>query len=71
MEMDFDLEVKCLQYFFVFSLFRMEVWIKDLVVEEIYYDYVLQFFWKVFIKFKSELYYIDIIGDDVFINCDE
>lgn len=49
----------------------MEVWIKDLVVEEIYYDYVLWFFWKVFIKFKSELYYIDIIGDDVFINCDE
>lgn len=70
-EMDFDPEVKCSQYLFVLSLFRTEVRIKDLVVEETHYDYALQSFRKASTKSKSESYYIDIIGDDVPINCDE
>lgn len=66
--MDFDPEVKCSQYLFVLSLFRTEVRIKDLVVEETHYDYALQSFRKASTKSKSESYYIDIIGDDVYVS---
>lgn len=70
-EMDIDPEVKCSQYLFLLSLFRTEVRIKDLVVEETHYDYALHSFRKASTKSKSESYYIDIIGDDVPLNCEE
>lgn len=69
-EMDFDPEVKSSEYLFVLSLFRTEVRIKDLVLEESPYDYALQSFRKTSRKYTESLY-TDIVGDDVPVNCDQ
>ncbi|XP_056003809.1 uncharacterized protein LOC125660952 [Ostrea edulis] len=70
-EMDLDTEMRSSQYLFVLSLFRTEVRIKDLVVEETHYDYAVQSFRKASKRYNTDALYVDVIDDDAPVNGDQ
>jgi hypothetical protein len=69
-ELDVDPEMRSSQYLFVLSLFRTEVRIKDLVVEETHYDYAVQSFRKASKRYHAEALYVDLIDDDAPVDSD-